>query len=225
MNWPSRCPTSRSKSDGINVVFDNTYAGEGEIPNPAHSSPTFTNFGFSELQKKINFEPKAHHVPLPFSRKLMTTNLIEKITIFARKHSLPPEIVYGVCVQESRLIPIAARFEPGYRWLYKVEEVCPPLCSKATEKNLQMTSFGLMQVMGAVYREYGYKGWLTALFNDTESQLEYGCRHLARKVKKYGLNEGILAYNAGSPRKNASGRYVNEDYLKNILRHSLSFKN
>jgi hypothetical protein len=146
--------------------------------------------------------------------------IISAIAQGAEKHGLEAGVVYGVCMQESQMDHLAVRYEPHYRWLWKPAEVKPRICSLDTERALQMMSFGLMQVMGAVFREYGFKGWLTNVIASPHIQLDYGCMHLARKMKKYGPERGILAYNSGSPRKNEAGEYVNQYYLENVMRYS-----
>lgn len=135
--------------------------------------------------------------------------LILPITEAAKKHNINSAIVYGIIKAESgyngKFELTAARYEPTYQWLYKPQEVKPAICSLATETCLQRTSIGLMQVMGAVYREYGYRGWLTDLFKNIKLQLDYGCKHLAGKIKRYGELRGISAYNAGSPTSSNAG--------------------
>ena len=147
--------------------------------------------------------------------------MMTSIKSVANEYNLDSAIVYGVCMQESQMTTTAIRYEPNYRWLYKPEEVKPDICSLDTEIALQRMSWGLMQVMGAVFREYGYKGWLTNIVCSPLIQLDYGCKHLANKIKKYGLESGILAYNSGSPRKNSKGNYVNQYYLDNVKGYSL----
>lgn len=141
--------------------------------------------------------------------------LIESI---ATRHGLDPAIVSGICMQESSLNPDAARHEPEYRWVLRDTRLKPPTCTIETELVFQRTSWGLMQVMGAVFREQGLSGWLNAVVKDPALQLEYGCRHLKKKIQTWGLEPGILAYNAGTPRRDAAGRYVNQYYLDNVLR-------
>jgi hypothetical protein len=136
---------------------------------------------------------------------------------FSEASAIPAEIVFGVCMAESALNPLAVRYEPAYRWPYKPGDVKPDGCSYATEKAMQMTSWGLMQVMGAVFREYGYTGWLSALPGDIWTQVDYGCRHLSKKIKRYGLERGILAYNSGRPIKDEYGRFINQYYLNRVL--------
>ncbi len=144
-------------------------------------------------------------------------SLIERIREKAAKFGLDPAIVYGVCKKESGLDPNASRYESEYRWVYEPSVVKPRICSLDTERTLQKMSHGLMQVMGGVFRELGYKGWLTAVYADIDLQLEYGCRHLSNKIKKYGLNAGIAAYNSGSPSYLTDGSFKNQSYVDNVL--------
>ena len=88
-----------------------------------------------------------------------------------------------------------------------------------TERQDQMTSWGLMQVMGAVARELGHTGPLSDLL-DPPTGLFYGCLHLRRFRAKYDIwPDVIAAYNAGSPRRVAGqiGPYVNQSYVDKVL--------
>jgi len=82
-----------------------------------------------------------------------------------------------------------------------------------------------MQVMGAVLREHGYRGVIPDILNNPETQLDYGCRHLLKKITKYGLELGVLAYNSGSPRKGKDGKWVNAGYLKKVLKNAKGWEN
>lgn len=144
-------------------------------------------------------------------------NTGQAIKLNAERFKIPASIVYGVCMTESGLEPLSVRYEPNYRWLFKPQEVRVKGCSVNTETMMQKTSWGLMQVMGAVFREYGYRGWLTAIINDVNAQVEFGCRHLSKKIVKYGQSAGILAYNSGSPIKNKAGGFTNQYYLDKVL--------
>jgi len=142
---------------------------------------------------------------------------------YARLYGLKPEIVYGVCVQESGLNPYAARFEPNYKWLFRPSKVKPLLCSAVTEETCQKISWGLMQIMGAVFRELGFQGWLTEVLSSIDIQLDYGCRLLSVKINKYGLHDGILSYNSGSPIKGKDGKFINEHYYEGVIKHSQTY--
>jgi hypothetical protein len=149
------------------------------------------------------------------------TRIREAIEAAARRYGLPPEIVYGVCLQESGLNPWAVRYEPHYRWIVRDSRLRPATCSAATEQTLQRMSWGLMQVMGAVIREQGRAGWLTEAVGSIDLQLEYGCRHLAKAVRRWGgIEPGLAAYNAGSPRRTATGQFVNQHYVDDVMRRA-----
>jgi soluble lytic murein transglycosylase-like protein len=142
----------------------------------------------------------------------------------AKDFDLDPAIVWGICQQESGFNPAAVRYEPHYRWLVDPERVKPRLCSVDTEIVFQKVSIGLMQVMGAVYREHGYRGWLSEILLSQSSQLFYGCKHLAGLIDRYGKVPGIAAYNAGSPRRNSDGRFVNQYYVDRVLDYAEEFR-
>ncbi len=144
-------------------------------------------------------------------------DLKEAIKKHADENGIPRKIVYGVCMKESGMNPFAARFEPNYRWTLTPEKTRPAVCSVATETMLQKTSIGVMQVMGAVYRELGFKGWLSELFVNPELQIEYGCKHLGKGIKRYGLEGGIAVYNGGSPDKDHDGKIDNPEYVRDVL--------
>ncbi len=146
-------------------------------------------------------------------------DILRQIQIAAGKYEISANVVYGVCMTESGMDPLAARHEINYRWLYHPSMVKPDGCSMTTEIVLQKTSMGLMQVMGAVYRELGFKGWLSEVFRDPGAQLEYGCRHLRAKFRRFGFFEGLLAYNSGTPRVKADGEYVNFQYARTVAQH------
>jgi len=95
-----------------------------------------------------------------------------------------------------------------------------------TELLNQQTSWGLLQIMGAVARERGFRGWLTELC-DPSINLEWGCRHLRWMMdhnNAYGLPDfGIkpedlaAAWNAGT-RIVIDGKYKNQPYVDRVLR-------
>lgn len=126
----------------------------------------------------------------------------------AERFNLNRFLVQAVCQIESSMNPHAVRFEPKWTYWHKPEDVCPKGITIATEKALQMFSWGLMQVMGTVYREYGYEGHLHTI--PVSDQLFFGCRHLKRKIERYGWKEGIQAYNTGSPRHDGDYRYYHK---------------
>jgi len=138
------------------------------------------------------------------------------------EHKLDPCLVSAIILTESGGDEAAVRFEPAYRWLYTPDKVRPASCSKNTEQNLQKTSWGLMQIMGAVARERGFRGWLTLLLQP-ENNIEYGCRHVRHLFDRpWDMSDVIAAYNFGSPIRTPSGAYRNQRYVDSVLGY---FKN
>ena len=168
----------------------------------------------------------------------------------ATKHGLDPALVCALCEVESSWIPWAVRHEPGYRWLwgltyddYPIEprwlakEVQLRGYTAGTERIFQRTSWGLMQIMGAVARERGFRGWLTELCDPTVN-LQWGCRHLRWMLDhpdSYGIprpgKHGIIlvgqevvngalaaAWNAGSVRYDEGGKLINVDYVRRAVK-------
>lgn len=135
----------------------------------------------------------------------------------AVRHGLDPVLVAAIIQQESAGNTWAFRFEPGFRWF---SDYVNPACSRTTERNAQATSWGLMQIMGAVARERGCTAPFLSALCDPTVGLEYGCRHLAwLKGRGYTLHEVISAYNQGSPRRLPSGDFANMEYVNGVLAH------
>jgi hypothetical protein len=149
--------------------------------------------------------------------------VLAMIKVKAEKHGIVPAVLYGICKQESGLDPHATRSEPHYRWIVRDTRLKPHNCTIITEHALQRISWGVMQVMGAVIREQGYAGWIDAIACDLDAQIEYGCRHLKKMIQRYGEMEGVLAYNAGSPRKGPDGNYVNAYYYARVMRYASDY--
>jgi len=149
----------------------------------------------------------------------LSKELVELAHAAADSAGIDRDLVSAVITVESSWNPWVVRHEPNYRWTYH-----PPECadrfgipSALTETFLQMTSWGLMQIMGANAREYGFDRWLTEL-TDPELGLKYGCQHLKRQLIRYGGNEmdAVSAYNAGIVRKTPGGLYFNKTYVDRV---------
>ena len=145
-----------------------------------------------------------------------TPDLRATIKSIARDFDLPWELIESLATVESSLNPWALRYEPQYKYLYLLDnrsQLSP------TERVGQMCSWGLMQVMGAVAREYGFKGYFPQLC-DPVVGLRYGCLHVTKFRAKYGQwSDVIAAYNAGSPRREPTNpwSYVNQFYVNKVL--------
>ncbi len=143
----------------------------------------------------------------------------------AEKHGLPARLVEAVVEVESGGNPWAFRHEPAFFERYvrgdaSVRAKAP--CSLATERQALATSWGLMQVMGATARGLGYPGPFIAQLCEPAVGIEYGCKLLARLRDRHAATLGwpgvAAAYNAGSPRLDKDGRFVNQPYVDKIAK-------
>lgn len=150
-------------------------------------------------------------------------NLIKDI---ATQFGFEYELIMAFIHVESGGNSYAMRYEPHYKWVVRPEKFCIDLnITYETEMLCQKSSWGLMQVMGAVPREYGFKGHITQLV-EPQIGLMWGLTHLQRLKKRFPeLNDHIAAYNAGSPRKDKTGKYYNQSYVDKVLAKYSSLKN
>ena len=139
-----------------------------------------------------------------------------------RKLVLPIGLVHAVVQTESSGDPWAYRYEPAFykNYIHARPWKVYGSISLETEMSGLATSWGLMQIMGVVARERGYtRAYLTELCK-YDYGLEYGCRHLKhleqRFMDAHGWNGVIAAYNAGSPRRDQTGEFVNQSYVNKI---------
>lgn len=166
----------------------------------------------------------------------MTCPYQSQITAAAAKHGLDPCLVAAVCSVESSFMPDALRYEGKFQDRYI--DPHPQYCFLPDNlRCLLASSLGLMQVMGLTAAELGLSlHHLESLF-EVEEGLEYGCRVLADKVKKYGdggkkgegfplqaLEPAIAAYNSGTPRKGPKGNWVNFKYVLKVMRKYQEYK-
>ena len=150
----------------------------------------------------------------------MTKNPLNLMENTAAANDVPFLLVHALVQVESGGNPWAMRYEPAFFSRYvqgKGHTVYAP-CSRATEEQLRAFSFGLMQVMGQTVRELGFTGiYLTELL-DPATGLDWGCRYLKKQIKRYDgdLESAIAAYNAGSARRGADGRWANQGYVDKV---------
>lgn len=143
----------------------------------------------------------------------MNDELIYLVKTNAHLFGLEPALVASVVQQESNWEPLAMRYEPMYRWLWPSPEavVAPSGVSLITERMQQKTSWGLMQVMGAVAREHGFQGRFLGALLDPDDGLHYGCRHLKGHIQRWGsVEDGVSAYNAGRPTATNKEHYTDK---------------
>jgi len=153
----------------------------------------------------------------------------------ADEHRIPVMVLEGIVRTESGGNPLAMRVEPDYKWLWDVQRNAPArdvtgrdfpspdYVSRQTEYWGQKTSWGLMQIMGATAREMGFEEpFFSALCANPAKGMYYGClflRRLAdRYLEKHGWPGVVAAYNAGAPRYDERGKFMNQGYVDKVMR-------
>jgi soluble lytic murein transglycosylase-like protein len=149
------------------------------------------------------------------------SQIVLDIKAAAMAEGIDPELFQAICTVESSLIPSAVRFEYKYKWHFKPEEWAKKYhFSSDTERAFQSFSYSLPQIMGAVMREYGFAGNFQELLKpdaDHRVALQYGAKHLKRfLIRHKNMDEAIAAYNAGSPRYRADGKFENQGYVDKV---------
>lgn len=141
--------------------------------------------------------------------------LIQKL---ATEFEIPATLIAAIVSVESSGKACATRYEPHYRWTTNIDVFAARnRITPETELVHQKTSWGLMQVMGAVAREQGFKGHLTELCKPSKG-LRVGCSKLKALLNKYeSIEDAVSAYNQGSPRKDSNGEYFNKSYVEKVM--------
>lgn len=140
----------------------------------------------------------------------------------AKAYGIDSDLIAAIIMQETSGKPFVTRFEQSYKYLVNPAAFAQLRnISEITEVTHQKTSWGLMQIMGGVAREAGYKADLPELTRPTIG-MRWGCMKLKSLVDKYGMlnvADILASWNAGSPQKDPSGNYINQKYVVAALRY------
>lgn len=160
----------------------------------------------------------------------MTQNVIsgviwQKIIESSSVYDVDPDLIGAFVLVESAGNTFAIRHEPEWSYILDVKDWAKKVgSSEPTELNGQMTSWGLMQIMGTVAREHGFDEWFPKLCVP-ELNLHYGIMHFKKKLQRFNsLEDAIASYNAGSPRRHKNGAYVNQAYVDKVLKFQRALK-
>ena len=148
------------------------------------------------------------------------TKYFELIKSTAHLYQLDPLLLEAVVVKESSGNPWAWNPEPQYRYLWDVrlrrpfrtltpEEIkseippkdFPTLAGDRDQEYWgQQASWGLMQLMGAVARELGFKGGYLPEICDPGINLRLGAQHLSSRLRwaQGNVPAALAAYNGGT---------------------------
>lgn len=141
--------------------------------------------------------------------------LIDKI---AEIHYVDVAWIKAIISQESAWNPFAVRFESAYPYLYHPEIFISPFITMATEINTQKTSWGLGQIMGALYREQGGNGFIPELLIPEVNLRHIAIRLAELKRKSQDPLYVFAGYNGGfgAMRKQANGLFPNQKYVTSV---------
>lgn len=123
----------------------------------------------------------------------------------ASAYGVPVALIKATIKQESDWKPSAYRREPAHN----------------------DASWGLMQVMLGTAKEVTKNKDLTASqLMQPEFNIYVGTKFLGQLLKKYGgnLKHVIASYNAGSPRFDSKGNYVNQGYVNSVYNNFLFYQ-
>ena len=138
-----------------------------------------------------------------------------QILAAASKYQVDPRLLCAVIAQESGGNPNAIRYEPIFFKQYvqnvpkeKLIGYVPVHCEYKTEKHARSTSWGLMQIMGQVAREKGFRGEFLSELLDPAVNLDIGARYLKHLLDtRPNVEAALLRWNGGG----------NENYAKEVL--------
>lgn len=158
------------------------------------------------------------------------TNFTMLIRSIAALHALDPNLVEAVVIKESGGNPWAWNPEPHYRYFWNVSTQAPfrpvsmlEIANQYPPKDFpylagdrdqewwaQQASWGLMQPMGALARELGYRESYLPSLCDPQANLKIGCKQLARLMvwAKGDTAKALSAYNAGKIKSTIGAAYA-----------------
>lgn len=142
-------------------------------------------------------------------------NIIKEVCDLKR---VDPCLISAIISVESNGNTYATRYEPNYKYVLDIEiHANNNNITSTTELIHQKTSWGLMQVMGAVARELGFNKNLSEL-SDPYKSVKYGVEHLVKFIDKYNtIEDAVSSYNAGAPYRDENGEYKNKKYVDKIM--------
>lgn len=113
---------------------------------------------------------------------------------------VPVPVVKGIIGKESSFNPAAVRRESDGR-----------------------ISRGLMQVLEGTARDLGLSQ--PTRLHEPAVGIDFGVKYLAQQLARYRGNvpAAVAAYNAGTARVDAGGRFRNQSYVDHVLEHARGF--
>jgi soluble lytic murein transglycosylase-like protein len=151
------------------------------------------------------------------------------VAMFAPQFGIDPNILLAIIRHESRNFARAERNDrarlEGVPW---VEDVIKTHSLDREDPEI-WHSMGYSQLLYLTAADMGFINWCKARgidprpssLLDIETNIYWACKFLkARILSKYSKPEDVFAaYNAGKVRKTIGGKYVNQSYVDECMRH------
>lgn len=116
------------------------------------------------------------------------------VTRASQKYNVAPALILAHAKQESSFNPLAYRAEPA----------------------INDASMGLMQMLVKTAKSFDPNATIEKL-KDPAYSIDLGTAYIAQNLKKWpNVLDAIAAYNAGTPRKDEEGYYVNSKGKRNV---------
>lgn len=150
------------------------------------------------------------------TNKMIQSNIDKYIDKYSVKFDVSSSLIRAIIYIESRGDITAIRYEPQ---LKKAKWYNKNLSFKNKKDDFTYCSYGLMQILFATAKALGYKGTPINLYN-IKDNIYYGTKYIKNLIKRYGNTEDVISsYNQGTPKKNAKGKYKNQQYVNAVSRH------
>jgi soluble lytic murein transglycosylase-like protein len=138
-------------------------------------------------------------MPIIFNKE---KEFLPLVTQAAAKYSIPVALLLGHIKQESG-------FKPNAR-----------LDEKTSEGKVWDTSWGMMQLLVGTAKTLDANTTVEKLL-DPVYNIDLGAKYISQNLVRYkgNIQDAIAAYNAGSARKDAQGRYINSKGVPNVQKY------
>jgi len=129
-----------------------------------------------------------------FAREASSADMKQILRHAAAAAEIPPSLLIGVCITESKLNPKAF--------------------------NKRDPSYGLCQIMHPTAQQMGFAGKASDLF-DPAINAKYAAKYLQWQLRRYSGSwiAAIAAYNAGSLLRDFRGQIVNIRYVDKVIKN------
>lgn len=152
--------------------------------------------------------------------KLICDTIVDRYSI---EYSLENSLIKALIQTESSFRERAYRFEPCFYKKYIKNNTKYMNHKYYGLPRIISASYSLCQIMFLTAEELIHDNLEPETLYDPEFNIKLGCMLLKKKMDKYGIELGILAYNSGSPRGEEPTLEHNYEYLRKVAKNYKKF--